>query len=61
MKKYLVFIGGNFYPEGGWHDFVGDFDTLQDALVKVVLLKDDWFHIVDRDTMRMVELDKVNN
>ena len=60
MKKYLVFAGCDYYPSGGWGDFIGSYDVLQDALIKVIQFKNDWYHIVDRDTMNIVELDKVN-
>jgi len=29
--KYLVFAGKAYYPEGGWRDFKGIFDSLEEA------------------------------
>lgn len=31
MKRFLVFAGDCYYPEGGMNDFQGDFDTLEEA------------------------------
>jgi len=31
MKRFLVFAGDSYYPEGGMHDFQEDFDTLEEA------------------------------
>lgn len=31
MRQYLVFIYESYYPEGGWNDFCGDFDTVEEA------------------------------
>lgn len=29
---YLLFAGGTYYAAGGWLDFQGTFDTLEDAV-----------------------------
>lgn len=31
MKRYLLFQCNDYYPSGGWDDFVGDYDTIEDA------------------------------
>jgi hypothetical protein len=31
MKRYLVFAWDDYYPAGGWGDFVGAFDDLDAA------------------------------
>jgi hypothetical protein len=31
MKRYLAFYGDNYYPNGGMDDFVGSYDTLDEA------------------------------
>lgn len=31
MKRFLLFAGESFYPSGGWHDFIADFDSLNEA------------------------------
>ncbi len=35
MKRFLVFGYDDYYPCGGWDDFDGCFDTLEDALEHV--------------------------
>lgn len=60
MKRFLLFAGFNYYPEGGWSDFRGSFDTAEEAAlhyetvaVPVILAKhyddpsDCWGHTVD--------------
>lgn len=31
LKHYLVFEYPDYYPSGGWNDFIGDFDTIEEA------------------------------
>ena len=31
MKRFLVFAGYCYYPDGGMNDFLEDFDTLEEA------------------------------
>lgn len=51
MKRFLLFAGSNFYPEGGWRDFRGSFDTVAEAQNAACALAEefgiDWHHIVD--------------
>lgn len=48
---YLLFIGYDYYPSGGWDDFKGSFKTIGEAKVAASeLSKDDyydWYQIVD--------------
>ncbi len=30
-SKYLVFMGDDYYPSGGWDDFVCYFNTIEEA------------------------------
>lgn len=32
MKPYLLFMGSRYYPNGGWEDFKGSYDSLEEAL-----------------------------
>lgn len=64
ISRYLLFVGQDYYPRGGWGDFCGDFDTL--AAAKAHLRRGelapiggapfqydqsrDWFQMVDRST-----------
>jgi len=53
MKPYLVFAGEQYYPRGGWGDFVGSADTMDEALALVP--KDaDWHHIVHEQSTVVV-------
>ncbi len=31
MKKYILFLGENYYPHGGWKDFHGEFNSVKEA------------------------------
>lgn len=31
MKRYLAFCFQLYYPYGGWDDYIGDFDTIEEA------------------------------
>jgi len=41
--KYLLFAGSDCYPRGGVGDFVGSFDSVEDA--KKAVPNDDWAHV----------------
>jgi hypothetical protein len=32
MKRYYAFYGDCYYPSGGMDDFVGDYDTIEEAI-----------------------------
>ncbi len=53
IRRYLLFIG-EYPPNGGWNEFVGDFDTLIDAMNTADCILGDWWHIVDTDTNTIV-------
>lgn len=52
LKRFFLFAGSGYYPVGGWEDFRGDFDTIDDAR-SVAKEKFggsfEWWHIVDMD------------
>ena len=53
MKRFFVFAGYTYYPAGGWDDFKGDFDTLEEAqshLQSENVKETDWQQIVDSST-----------
>jgi hypothetical protein len=31
MKRYLLFAFDKYYPKGGWEDFIGSFDTIEEC------------------------------
>lgn len=37
MKNLLLFGGENYYPDGGFDDFLGDFDNMQDVEKRIKL------------------------
>ena len=47
MKKYLVFIGSNYYPNAGVKDFKKDFDDLSSAQSFAIksTKKNQWYQI----------------
>lgn len=56
-KRYLVFAGDAYYPCGGWDDFVGRTDSLEDARAMRLrtnfrgqVAEHDWWQIVDTHT-----------
>lgn len=53
MKRYLLFAGYDFYPAGGWDDFISDGNTVEE-LKLLGETGHDWAHIVDRDTGKKV-------
>lgn len=57
MKRFLIFAGENYYPRGGWRDYAGQADTLEEALLKVSHRRNvwDWFHIFDTEANEIVE------
>lgn len=63
MKRYLVFAGLDYYPEGGWSDYEGEADTPQEAtaLARQCLTRRsgqwcDWAHFVDTATGVITEI-----
>lgn len=56
LKKYLLFAFDNFYPSGGWSDFQGDFETLEEALKmgKEAGRAFDRWEIVDSETRKVI-------
>jgi len=55
MKRYLLFEGFYYYPSGGWGDFVGDFDTIEEARDGFKLSSDGWYEIVDLEIGKVIE------
>ncbi len=54
MKKYLVFtyyVGRSF---GGIKDFLDAFDTVDEALENILIERNRYYQIVDKESMRVV-------
>lgn len=54
MKRYLLFMGENELPRGGWNDMFSSFDTVESALAVVGSHEADWWQIVDASTGKIV-------
>ena len=60
MKRYLVFLGQIYYPQGGMYDLEGSFDKLEEAIDFVAKeigpdrLSHMWFQIVDSKTWEIL-------
>lgn len=56
--RYLLFAGSVYYPDGGWGDFKGRFDKIEDAVDEYNRMLEDsgynaeyyWFHVIDIET-----------
>jgi hypothetical protein len=61
MKRYLVFAGVNYYPSGGWGDFHGDFDSIEEGEASLRLLNNgryrkwEWMQILDTQSLAVVK------
>ena len=59
---FLLFSGKTYYAAGGWHDYVGSYFTLDEAILdgNALLDKteqsygDDWYHVVDLEKDEIV-------
>lgn len=57
LKRFILFRCDYYYPSGGWNDFVGSFDTLEEAnniALKNFKSNNEWFHIIDLNTLTEV-------
>lgn len=56
LKRYLVFACDSYYPAGGWDDFKGSYDTLDEAKAAALEAEKvhDWSDIVDCETGQRV-------
>lgn len=70
MKRYALFAGNQYYPAGGWSDYRGAFDTMDEAREKARAYNTDqsdaypadsasgeweWWQIVDLNQGEVVE------
>lgn len=58
MKQYALFQYLGYYPSGGWNDFMGTFDSPEDALTYVNSPKnkypEDYYQVVDLNNGEVV-------
>jgi hypothetical protein len=56
MKRYLVFAGDTYYPEGGAREFHAAFDTVEDARDALVCHQwGTWAHVFDLETESIID------
>lgn len=60
LNRYLVFRGDNYYPGGGWDDFIESHATIAEARVVAAACRADWTHITDTQTGKVVPDDAVD-
>jgi hypothetical protein len=58
-KPFALFLGDDYYPGGGWRDFVGFFETMDEAVAAAVEPEEDcvsgwWFNVADLRTGQIV-------
>lgn len=55
-KPFILFAGDTYYPAPGWHNYDGDFATLEAACKsgKAGLCAGEWWQVVDLNTKRIV-------
>lgn len=54
MKRFVLFAGNDYYPQGGWDDMKGDFDTAEEAKQASFPPRDNWHQIVDLDSGKVI-------
>jgi len=62
MNRYLVFAGADYYPIGGFDDFVAGFRELQYAMKFIETIHEtgknkepaEWCHIIDTHLMEVL-------
>lgn len=57
MKRYLTFSYSQFYPRGGWNDFRGSFDTLEESIEHLLGYNSDFREVIDSETGEEVQID----
>lgn len=55
VKRYALFSGYHYYPNGGWEDFKGFFESVEDAAASLVGKRADWWHVVHIATGEVVK------
>lgn len=51
MKRYLLFAWDQYYPSGGWNDFIGCFDSFEEAQQFLSNINCDEWQIIDNGTI----------
>jgi hypothetical protein len=54
--RFVLFVGENYYPSGGWRDFAGLYDTADEAIAageKTTMYQ--WYNVVDLEEMKIIK------
>ena len=54
MGRYLLFAGDEYYPAGGWQDYRGRFNSLNEAIKAAAKLTWGWWQIVNLETGKII-------
>lgn len=55
MKRYWLFAGQDYYPNGGMDDFKGDRDDLEDLKTYIKKMEAcEWAHIYDSFLLKII-------
>lgn len=54
-KRYILFSGEDYYPLGGWKDFVGVYETIDEATKAGESLSNNWWEVVDIQAMQVIK------
>lgn len=56
LKQFLLFVCEVYYPAGGMEDFEGDFDTLEEAMIKAKEMESEYnfSHIFDQNEKKII-------
>jgi hypothetical protein len=54
MKRYALFAFEGYYPNGGWSDFIGSFETQEEAK-NARPERMEYFQVVDLTTGQIVD------
>jgi len=59
MKRYLVFGGSQYYPDGGWDDFKESFNNKEAAILHARECEGEWDYswsqVIDTETGKELE------
>lgn len=58
-KRFLIFCGSTYYPDGGMADCVGSADSIPDALAKMAERRGgvmDWGHLFDTQDRKIIDI-----
>ncbi len=66
MKRFLLFAGDCYYPDGGALDFRGDFGNLQNAInyhstLNIPTISGGWAHVFDFKEKKIVKWYSTNS